>query len=116
VGIRATLTRLSELLRRVDPALWAHLVEENKAWPCSHACPPPLSARRLARSSARAVPGGARRVLLSDVRARQAAAASGRVWEELFEGRNFGAPAAKRRDRQGGGVENRSGSYPTPKP
>ncbi len=101
VGIRATLTRLSELLRRVDPALWAHLVEENKAWPCSHACPPPLSARRLARSSARAVPGGARRVLLSDVRARHAAAASGRVCgRSCSQGEFFGAPAAKGRDRQ----------------
>ena len=31
MGIRATLTRLSDLLRRVDEPLWEHLVEKNKA-------------------------------------------------------------------------------------
>lgn len=35
VGIRATLSRLSELLRRADEPLWEHLVEKNKVRWCA---------------------------------------------------------------------------------
>ena len=44
MGIRATLSRLSELLRRADEPLWEHLVEKNKVrWAlilCCAACQP----------------------------------------------------------------------------
>ena len=51
MGIRATLSRLSELLRRADEPLWEHLVEKNKVrWRCSSAAQ--LAGQALPRAPA----------------------------------------------------------------
>ena len=51
MGIRATLSLLSELLRRADEPLWEHLVEKNKVrWRWSS--PVQLAAQALPWTSA----------------------------------------------------------------
>ena len=39
VGIRATISRLSDLLQGADPELWYHLVHKNKVRQCCNIAP-----------------------------------------------------------------------------